>query len=62
MKMSNAKTAFPGAKLDLTEGVKVIFPDGWLHVRASSTEPIVRVMGEGKELNKIKKWCREVKA
>jgi phosphomannomutase len=60
--IKKAKTLFSGAKLDLIEGVKIIFPDGWLHVRASNTEPIVRVMGEGKELNKIKKWCREVKA
>ncbi len=40
------KKLFDGSPLDLTEGVKVNFPDGWLHVRASNTEPIVRVIAE----------------
>ncbi len=32
--------------LDLRDGVKVTFESGWLHVRGSNTEPILRVMAE----------------
>ncbi len=32
--------------LDLRDGVKVMFESGWLHVRGSNTEPILRVMAE----------------
>ncbi|MFN0086203.1 MAG: phosphoglucosamine mutase [Blastocatellia bacterium] len=32
--------------MDLRDGVKVIFPDGWLLVRGSNTEPIIRLVAE----------------
>ncbi len=35
-------------KIDTRDGVKLDFDDGWVHVRASNTEPIVRVYGEAK--------------
>lgn len=34
---------------DHTDGVKVFFDDGWLHVRGSGTEPIVRAIAESAE-------------
>ncbi|MEM2878420.1 MAG: phosphoglucosamine mutase [Candidatus Hadarchaeales archaeon] len=39
---------FSGQKLDLTDGVKVIFEDGWLLVRPSGTEPIFRCFAEAR--------------
>ena len=33
-------------QMDLRDGVKVIFDDGWLHVRGSNTEPIIRIVAE----------------
>jgi len=38
--------AFPDEKTDITDGVKVMFPRSWIHVRESNTEPIVRVFAE----------------
>jgi phosphomannomutase len=32
--------------MDLRDGVKVNFTDGWLHVRGSNTEPIIRLVVE----------------
>ena len=32
--------------MDTRDGVKVMLPDGWFHVRGSNTEPIVRVVAE----------------
>ena len=40
------KRSFPGAVIDQRDGIKLLFPDSWLHVRASGTEPIVRVIAE----------------
>ncbi len=41
------REAYADNALDLTEGVKVLWPDGgWLHVRPSNTEPVVRVIAE----------------
>ena len=28
------------------DGVKIDFPDGWVHLRKSNTEPIIRVYAE----------------
>lgn len=35
-----------GNSLDLTDGVKVLWPDRWLQARGSNTEPIIRVIAE----------------
>ncbi len=34
------------ARLDLTEGVRAAWHNGWIHVRASNTEPLVRIVAE----------------
>ena len=39
---------FAGATLDRTEGLKVLLPDGWVHLRASNTEPVLRVAVEAR--------------
>ena len=33
-------------KMDLRDGVKVLFANSWLHVRGSNTEPIIRIVAE----------------
>jgi phosphomannomutase len=30
------------------DGVKIDFPDGWIHIRKSNTEPIIRIYTEGR--------------
>ena len=34
------------AKIELEDGIKAIFDDGWCHIRVSNTEGIVRVIAE----------------
>ncbi len=34
------------AKIDLSDGVKLSWADGWVHVRASNTESLIRVIAE----------------
>jgi phosphomannomutase len=38
--------AFPDAEVDTQDGLRLSWPDRWLHVRPSGTEPIVRVIAE----------------
>ncbi len=37
---------YKGETVDLTDGVKVLWPDRWLHARPSNTEPILRLIAE----------------
>jgi len=40
------RAAFPGAAADTQDGLRLSWPDRWVHVRPSGTEPIVRVIAE----------------
>jgi phosphomannomutase len=55
-----AKKLFPDAKLDDSDGCRFDFPDGWLHVRPSNTEPIVRVIVEAKDDKTARKYIDTV--
>jgi phosphomannomutase len=35
-----------GARLNTEDGLRVDLPEGWVHVRASNTEPIMRITTE----------------
>lgn len=40
------RAGFPGASVDTQDGLRLSWPDRWVHVRPSGTEPIVRVIAE----------------
>ena len=40
------RAAFPDASVDTQDGLRLSWPDRWVHVRPSGTEPIVRVIAE----------------
>lgn len=40
------RQAYADQPMDLRDGVKVTTADGWIHVRGSNTEPILRVVAE----------------
>jgi phosphomannomutase len=41
--------AFPDAQTDRTDGLKLRLRDGWIHVRASNTEPLLRLSTEARD-------------
>jgi phosphomannomutase len=53
---SSAKEAFVDAKLDTTDGCRFDFDDGWLHLRASNTEPVIRIIVEAKDRRTAEKY------
>jgi phosphomannomutase len=42
------KAAFADAEADTQDGLRLSWPDRWVHIRPSGTEPIVRVIAEGR--------------
>lgn len=38
--------AFPDAEADTQDGLRLAWPDRWVHIRPSGTEPVVRVIAE----------------
>ncbi len=49
--------AFPVLTID---GVKIEFPDGWVHLRPSNTEPILRIYAESTSMEQADKYAKEV--
>jgi phosphomannomutase len=51
--LDETRRQYQHEEVDLTDGVRVQWPGMWLHVRASNTEPILRVFVEGEEKKKV---------
>lgn len=45
--LATVKEKFSGEKITDIDGVKIDFPEAWVHLRKSNTEPIIRVYSEG---------------
>ena len=54
--LNSAKKAFAEAKLDTTDGCRFDFSDGWLHLRTSNTEPVMRLIVEAKNKQTAQKY------
>lgn len=52
--MQEFETRFAGARLDRSDGLKVILDDAWLHVRGSNTEPILRLAVEARSEQRLR--------
>ncbi|MFH1709484.1 MAG: phosphoglucosamine mutase [bacterium] len=50
--MEKVKRTFTEETLDLTEGIKVIYKNAWVHVRPSNTEPAIRIIAEAESAEK----------
>lgn len=51
---------YRGESLELSDGVKVSWPDRWIHVRSSLTEPILRVVAEADDEEKVRRLLDSV--
>ncbi|MCX5662863.1 MAG: phosphoglucosamine mutase [Planctomycetota bacterium] len=52
---------FAGQKIDEQDGVRIDWPDRWVHVRTSNTEPIMRLIAEARDAGTAKKLIAEVR-
>ena len=55
------KQIYSKEHMDHTDGVKVMGPDWWLHVRASNTEPVLRLISEAPQRKKAELLCKSIK-
>jgi phosphomannomutase len=53
---------WPEAVVNLLDGLRLDWPDRWLHVRPSNTEPIIRVIAEAPKQADAAELCRKVGA
>ena len=58
--LSSAKKLFSDAKLNTTDGCRFDFDDGWLHLRSSNTEPVMRLIVEAKDKQTAQKYIDAV--
>jgi phosphomannomutase len=49
---------WPQAEINTLDGLRLDGPDWWLHVRPSNTEPVVRVIAEGKTAMQAQQLCQ----
>ncbi|MBC8185973.1 phosphoglucosamine mutase [candidate division KSB1 bacterium] len=51
--------------IDKTDGIKILWADGWVHIRPSNTEPIIRIYSEAKSVEEADalsfKFIKEIK-
>jgi phosphomannomutase len=62
--LQNFRVAIERERLayDLTDGIRVVLPQGWAHVRASNTESMIRVIVEAEEVtdaHNLLDWVRD---
>ncbi len=60
--LESAKEAFAEAKLETTDGCRFDFDDAWLHLRASNTEPVMRIIVEAKDRQTAQEYIDKVSA
>lgn len=48
--LAKVKEQFKGEEINDIDGVKIDFPDKWVHLRKSNTEPIIRVYSEASSM------------
>lgn len=58
--LNSAKEKFAGERITDIDGVKIDFEDSWVHLRKSSTEPIIRIYAEAHTLELAKSQADRV--
>lgn len=57
--MQELEEDFAGAELDRSDGLKLTLAQGWIHLRASNTEPVLRLAAEARTAEQLDElWQR----
>jgi phosphomannomutase len=60
--LEDMRRFFQGREVDLTDGVRVTRPGLWVHVRASATESVLRVIAEGEDEKEVEDLFKDTVA
>lgn len=55
------RSHFTQQKLDTQDGIRIDWPDRWVHIRPSNTEPIIRVIAEARDDGQARELINLVK-
>ncbi|MDP3685924.1 MAG: phosphoglucosamine mutase [bacterium] len=55
------RRAFPDAQMTTLDGIRVDTTDGWVHLRPSNTEPVVRLIAEARTETVLERLCAAVR-
>jgi len=58
---NNSKLKAQNAKFNTIDGVKIDYPTGWVHVRGSNTEPVIRIMAEAATKDAALEYINRIK-
>jgi phosphomannomutase len=53
---------FKNEEVNTVDGVKIIYPGEWVHLRKSNTEPIIRIYAESKNKEAAEKLAGTIKS
>ncbi|PLX03345.1 MAG: hypothetical protein C0595_07490 [Marinilabiliales bacterium] len=56
------KSSYQDYPISDIDGIKIDFPDGWVQLRTSNTEPIMRIYSESTTMEKAQNYADEIKA
>lgn len=62
LRMKEKYQGQPGIEVTDIDGVKLDFPDRWVHLRKSNTEPIIRIYAEASTMEEAQKTADQIKA
>ena len=60
--MQSLEAKYPEAECNRADGLKLSFADGWIHVRASNTEPLLRLAAEATTADRAQQLQAAVEA
>ena len=60
MILNKISQKFRQGDIQTLDGLRVDYPDFWLHVRPSNTEPVVRIQVEGKSEESAQKVFKQI--
>ncbi|MEN8128319.1 MAG: phosphoglucosamine mutase, partial [Planctomycetota bacterium] len=60
--IEKAKCVFTDAVVNTSDGCRFDLPDGWIHIRSSNTEPIMRIIVETKDAETAHSYMEQIEA
>lgn len=58
--LKQVEEKFASEKVNTIDGVKIDFPEKWVHLRKSNTEPIIRIYAEAKSMQEADELGQEI--
>ena len=58
--LAKVKALYQNERVNDRDGVKIDFADGWVHLRKSNTEPIIRVYSEAATMDEANALAQQV--